>query len=108
MSKPASPFAAIADPTRRAILDILLDEGGQRAGDLARRFPQVSRPAVSKHLRALREARLVRVQKDGRERYYWLEARHLAQVAEWVGRYEEYWRGRLAALKDAAERGDAE
>lgn len=108
MSKAASPFAAIADPTRRAILDILLEEGGQRAGDLARRFPDVSRPAVSKHLRALRAARLVRVEKDGRERYYWLEARHLAHVAEWVSRYEVYWRDRLAALKDAAERGQPE
>lgn len=103
---PESPFEAIADPTRRALLDILRAEGPQRAGDLARRFPQVSRPAVSKHLRLLREARLVRVEKDGRERYYWLEARHLEQVARWLDQYEEFWRGRLDALKAAAERSN--
>ncbi|TAK12073.1 MAG: ArsR family transcriptional regulator [Anaerolineae bacterium] len=99
-------FDAIADPTRRALLDILRAEGPQRAGDLAQRFPQVSRPAVSKHLRLLRQARLVRVEKDGRARYYRLEARHLEQVAQWVAQYEVYWQERLAALKEAAERND--
>lgn len=101
-------FEAIAEPTRRALLDILLVEGPQPAGELARRFPQVSRPAVSKHLRLLRAARLVRVEKQGRQRYYWLEGRDLEQIATWLVRYEQYWRGRLAALKTAAEAAAAD
>ncbi len=101
-----SAFDAIADPTRRALLDILQAEGPQPAGELARRFPHISRPAVSKHLRLLRAARLVQVEKAGRERMYRLTAADLRQVADWVARYDGYWTDRLAALKAAAERKD--
>ncbi len=100
---PTSAFDAIADPTRRALLDILRAEGPQPAGALAQRFPQMSRPAVSKHLRLLRAARLVQVEKAGRERMYRLTAADLRQVADWVARYDGYWTERLAALKAAAE-----
>ena len=75
-------FRAIADPTRRAILD-RLRAGPTAVNVLAADFDQ-SRPAVSKHLRVLREARLVTEQRDGRERRYRLEPAALQQVAAWV------------------------
>jgi DNA-binding transcriptional ArsR family regulator len=98
-----SPYQAIADPTRRAILDVLKAEGPQKAGDLAERFPRISRPAVSKHLRVLRGARLVAQRKDGREVWYRLEADPLGQVYQWLDQYEDFWRDRLARLKQAVE-----
>ncbi|MCH7896832.1 MAG: helix-turn-helix transcriptional regulator, partial [candidate division NC10 bacterium] len=60
MSKPQDPFAALADPTRRSILELLRERASLTAGEIAARFPQISRAAVSKHLRVLRRARLVK------------------------------------------------
>ncbi|MEX1071944.1 MAG: metalloregulator ArsR/SmtB family transcription factor [Anaerolineales bacterium] len=93
---------AIADDTRRQILDALR-AGPQRAGDLAERFPRMSRPAVSKHLRVLRGSRLVRPQRRGRELWYQLNPLPLSQVNAWVQQYEEFWSDRLQNLKRAAE-----
>jgi len=67
---PQAAFSAIADPTRRAVLD-LLRRGSLPAGQIARAF-SVSRPAVSKHLRLLRRARLVQERREGRNRFYQL------------------------------------
>jgi len=67
---PEATFGALADPTRRAVLD-LLRRGRQPAGQIANQFP-VSRPAISKHLRLLRRAHLVEEQREGRHRYYQL------------------------------------
>jgi DNA-binding transcriptional ArsR family regulator len=100
---PDSPYQAIADPTRRQILDVLKNYGPQKAGDLAERFPRISRPAVSKHLRVLRSARLVAQRKAGREVWYRLEADPLGQVHQWLDQYEDFWRDRLARLKQAVE-----
>lgn len=99
----ASPYQAIADPTRRAILDMLKEDGPQKAGDLAQRFPRISRPAVSKHLRVLREAHLVDQRKQGREMWYQLDPDPLAQVYRWLDQYEDFWQDRLAQLKRAVE-----
>jgi len=98
-----SPYQAIADPARRAILDLLKASGPQRAGDLAERFPEISRPAVSKHLRVLRGSRLVGQHKRGREIWYQLNPEPLSQVSAWVQDYSEFWQDRLQALKEAAE-----
>ena len=98
-----SPFQAIADPTRRQILD-LLRRGPQRAGDLANRFPRISRPAVSRHLRVLRGSRLVQQERRGRELWYQLSAQPLAQVESWVREYEVFWQGRLENLKRSVEK----
>jgi DNA-binding transcriptional ArsR family regulator len=98
------PFAAVADPTRRAILDRL--RGGEAAaGELAAGFA-MSRPAVSKHLRVLREARLVRERRgsDGRQRVYALTPAPLREVAEWAATYEAFWPQHLARLKRHLER----
>jgi DNA-binding transcriptional ArsR family regulator len=89
-------FQAIADPTRRALLD-LLREGERPVKSLVERFP-ISQPAISQHLRVLRQARLVSERRAGRQRFYRLEGEALAQVADWLAHYEEFWKARLAAL----------
>jgi DNA-binding transcriptional ArsR family regulator len=96
-------FAAIADPTRREILD-LLRKDPMRAGDIAGRFPDISRPAVSKHLRVLRAARLCRVRRSGRERRYELDPKALGSVDKWVGTYRSLWTMKLGDLKAFVER----
>jgi DNA-binding transcriptional ArsR family regulator len=98
-----SPFHAIADPTRREILDALM-QGPQRAGDLAARFRRMSRPAVSKHLRVLRRSRLVKPERRGRELWYQLTPLPLSDIEAWVGRYAQFWQDKLAAFKRAAEK----
>lgn len=99
----SSPFHAIADPTRRQILDVLM-QGPQRAGDLAVRFPRISRPAVSKHLRVLRGSRLVRQEQRGREIWYQLSPLPLSQVDAWVVRYSQFWDDKLENLKRSVEK----
>ncbi|MEX2160606.1 MAG: metalloregulator ArsR/SmtB family transcription factor [Anaerolineales bacterium] len=100
---PASPFHAIADPTRRRILDLLRLAGPLRAGDLAASFPAISRPGVSKHLRVLRGARLLRQERRGRELWYQLDPQPLSQVEQWLIEYEKFWQERLEALKKVVE-----
>ena len=91
--------AAIADPIRRRVLELVRDRE-LPAGELAAEF-DVSRPAVSKHLRVLREAGLVRERRDGRLRLYRADPAPLAELREWL---DGYWAGRLSALKEVAER----
>jgi DNA-binding transcriptional ArsR family regulator len=90
--------AAIADPIRRAILTLLRD-GPLPAGAIARRFP-VSRPAVSRHLRVLRDCGLVADAADGRRRVYRATPAPLGEVAAWIAGFdqEDAWRTRLDAL----------
>ncbi len=90
--------AAIADPIRRRVLELVRDEE-LPAGEIAAQFP-VSRPAVSRHLRVLREARLVRERRVGRERRYRADPEPLAELRAWL---DDYWAGRLEALKRVAE-----
>jgi DNA-binding transcriptional ArsR family regulator len=94
-------FHALADPTRRAVLD-LLRQGAQPAGQIAGAFP-VSRPAISKHLRQLRRARLVVEHRRGRHRYYQLNAEPLKAVDSWLERYRNFWQANLANLKAFVE-----
>ena len=90
-------FRAIADPTRRAILD-RLRAGPANAGALAADF-RSSRPAVSRHLRVLREARLIRDQRVGRERVYTVDPLPLQSVAGWLEGYRAFWQSSLGQLK---------
>lgn len=102
----ASVFGAVADPTRRAILDLLRD-GPLCAGDLATRFP-VSRPAVSRHLRVLRGAGLVRESRQAQLRVYALNPAPLREVDGWLAGYRVFWGARLHDLKrfvEGQERG---
>jgi DNA-binding transcriptional ArsR family regulator len=96
-------YHAIADPTRRAILDRLRG-GGVPVADLASGF-DMTRPAVSKHLRVLREARLVREERDGRQRVYRLTAGPLRDLSQWVESYRSFWPANLMSLKRHLEGG---
>ncbi len=96
-------LAALADPVRRELV-ALLARGEVAAGDLADRFP-VSRPAISRHLRVLREAGLVRVRADGRRRLYALDPRPLRELDDWLEPYRELWAQRLDALDTEIARG---
>ena len=87
---------ALADPTRRRIVE-LLDEGERSAGEIAAHF-ETSRPGVSRHLRVLREHRLVRARGEGQRRLYSLDPAPLAELDEWLERYRGFWTNRLDAL----------
>lgn len=90
-------FEAIAEPNRRRILD-LLRAGERPAGEVVEALA-ISQPGVSKHLRLLREAGLVRVRADGQRRLYSVEPRQLAAIEEWLRPHLEFWRGRLDDLE---------
>jgi DNA-binding transcriptional ArsR family regulator len=94
-------FHALADPTRRAVLD-LLRRGSQPAGQIAQSFP-VSRPAISKHLRLLRRAHLVREHREGRNRVYELNPEPLRAVDSWIEQYRTFWSVSLTNLKNFVE-----
>lgn len=96
-------LAALADDTRRAILALLTD-GERTAGEIATHFP-VTRPAVSRHLRVLRESGLVRVRADGRRRLYALDPTPLADLDAWLATYRPFWSNRLDALDTEVRRG---
>jgi DNA-binding transcriptional ArsR family regulator len=94
---------ALADPTRRRIVE-LLAEGERDAGELASHF-DVSRPAVSRHLRVLRETGLVSSRGEAQRRVYSLEPGPLAEVDAWLARYRGFWANRLDALETEIKRG---
>ena len=90
-------YAALAEPHRRQILD-LLRAGERSVGDLVTRL-QLSQPGVSKHLKVLREAGLVAARADGKRRLYALRAEPLAEVDAWLEPYRAFWTERLDALE---------
>ncbi|WP_250125869.1 metalloregulator ArsR/SmtB family transcription factor [Chroococcidiopsis sp. CCMEE 29] len=105
MSRPAASadiFQAIADPTRRALLDRLRD-GEQPVKQLAEPF-EMSLPAISQHLQVLCEAGLVTQRRAGRQRLYQLNPEPLKQVSEWVSHYEQFWQEKLDALAEYLEK----
>ena len=93
----ADVFRAIADPTRRAILDRL--RGGPTAVNALAEDFQQKRPAISKHLRVLRDAKLVSEHKAGRERLYQIEPAPLQRVSAWIEGYRGMWMTNLTQLK---------
>ena len=90
-------FAVLAEPSRRTILDVLRD-GERPVGDLVRHL-HLSQPAVSKHLRVLREAGLVEVRTDAQRRLYRLRPEPLAEIDEWLEPYRRLWTRSLDALE---------
>ena len=98
-------FAALADPTRRRILAHLA-RGDRRVTDLARPHA-MSLPAVSKHLRVLEKARLLRRRRYGRVHEIRLDAKPLKQAAEWVEEYRKFWEASLDRLADYLEKTSA-
>ena len=101
VTRSADPFCVLADPTRRAVLDLLSD-GGRAAGQIAQSFP-VSRPAISKHLRLLLRANLVLERRRGRHRVYELNPQPLKTVDQWLARYRVFWQEKLGDLKTFVE-----
>jgi DNA-binding transcriptional ArsR family regulator len=91
-------FTAIAHPVRRRLLDLLVG-GEQPVNRLAMPF-DMSRPAISQHLRVLLDVGLVSERRSGRERRYRLHPDGLGQVREWLATYDRFWRERLVALGD--------
>ena len=92
-----SAYAALAEPHRRQILDLL--RGGERpAGDLVQSL-QLSQPGVSKHLKVLREVGLVAVRAQGKQRLYALRPEPLAEIDQWLEPYRAFWSQRLDALE---------
>jgi DNA-binding transcriptional ArsR family regulator len=103
-SPPDAVFEALADPTRRAVLELLRVTPVMTAGDLAAAFPTISRPAVSRHLRILREAGLVVAVQEGREWRYSLDPAPLAEVTQqWFAKFAPLWEEALANLKRHVE-----
>ena len=99
-----STFTAIADPVRRDIL-ALLRHGEQPAGALVERL-DLPQPNVSKHLKALRAAGLVRIRIEGPRRFYSLDPTPLAELDEWLTPYRAFWSAKLDALGDHLSRSD--
>jgi DNA-binding transcriptional ArsR family regulator len=95
-------FEALADPTRRRLLE-LLAAGERSAGSLAAEF-EISRPGVSRHLRVLREAGLVRTRGEGQRRLYSVDLAPLAEVDAWLDRWRGFWGQRLDALETELSR----
>jgi DNA-binding transcriptional ArsR family regulator len=95
-------FNAVADPTRRQILERLRADGPLSIKELAAPLP-ISRQAVTKHLDILRAAGLIRMERVGRERLHFLVANPLREVADWLEPYAEEWDRRLQRLKQHLE-----
>jgi len=93
-----SVFSVIADPTRRAVLD-LLARRPRNAGAIAAEFPRLTQPAVSRHLKVLRRAKLVDVTVRAQQRIYTIRPEGLAELYEWVAKYQAMWPDTLDALE---------
>jgi len=91
-------FVAVAEPTRRTILEVLA-EGERPAGELVAMFPALTQPAVSRHLRVLLEVGLVEVRPEAQRRIYALRPERLAELDAWLDRYRRFWATRLDALE---------
>ena len=91
-------FAALSDPTRRAIVELLAREGPLPAARIVEQFP-VSPPAISQHLKILREADLVRVEKRAQQRIYQLNPAAVQEVGQWAARLARQWDQRFDRLE---------
>lgn len=109
MSRPFSNwdvYKAIADPNRRIVLDLLM-RGDHTVSALQMRI-QLTQPALSQHLKVLREVGLVRQRRNGRERIYSLNPKPLREMSDWVQHYEAFWEKKLTALGEHLDRRAAQ
>lgn len=97
-------FAVLSNPVRRRILELLLKRPFT-VNDLVEEF-SLHRPSVSEHLQMLRNAKLVRDERHGRERFYHIEPARLLEVNEWLKPFEQYWRARMNALEETLNEED--
>jgi|Tabmets5t2r1_1033131.scaffolds.fasta_scaffold02229_4 DNA-binding transcriptional ArsR family regulator len=91
-------FSAVADPRRRAMLDLLVKHE-RSAGELVSAFPDISQPAVSKHLRILKDAGLVDMRVHAQQRIYTLQPKGLAELDAWIAKYKVFWSEKLDSLE---------
>jgi DNA-binding transcriptional ArsR family regulator len=91
-------FSAVADPRRRAMLDLLVKRE-RSVGELVSAFPDISQPAVSKHLRILKDAGLVDMRVQAQQRIYTLQPKGLAELDTWIAKYKVFWSDRLDSLE---------
>jgi DNA-binding transcriptional ArsR family regulator len=98
-------LAALSDPTRQRIVEMLAT-GALSSGEIAGRF-EMSAPAISQHLKTLKEARLVTVRADKQKRIYTLDPHGVAELGAWVDRIRAFWNPRLDALEAALKKGNA-
>jgi DNA-binding transcriptional ArsR family regulator len=99
MTEAMNGLAALADPTRQQIVT-MLSKGALSSGEIAKRFDMTA-PAVSQHLRTLREAKLVRVRAEAQKRIYELDREGVMEVAEWVDGLRRFWSDRFDTLEEA-------
>jgi DNA-binding transcriptional ArsR family regulator len=92
----------LADPTRQRIVEMLAT-GSMSSGDIARRF-DVSAPAISQHLRTLRDAKLVRVRAEAQKRFYELDPEGVGELADWIARIRGFWSEKLDALEEELQK----
>jgi DNA-binding transcriptional ArsR family regulator len=92
------PLNVLADPTRQPIVELLATRS-MSSGDIARRF-DVSAPAISQHLRTLRDAKLVRVRAQAQKRFYELDPEGVGELANWIARIRSFWSEKLDALEE--------
>ena len=108
MGEERDPYFAFSDPTRRAILELLRDADPTPAGEIAAQFPGISREAVSRHLRILREAGVITATRHGREQLYQLNRERLhALHTAFFARFAPAFEASLASLKDQVEGAEA-
>ena len=98
-----SVFAAVADPTRRAMLDLIAKKP-LSAGEIVSEFSNITQPGVSRHLRVLREAELVSVTVNAQQRIYALRPEGLRELHDWISKYQRFWVDRLDALERHLDR----
>ncbi len=91
-------FSVVADPTRRAMLDLLVKHE-RSAGELVSAFPDISQPAVSKHLRILKDAGLVDMRVQAQQRIYTLRPKGLTELDAWIEKYKVFWPDKLDSLE---------
>jgi DNA-binding transcriptional ArsR family regulator len=103
LSQTITVFAAVADPTRRAMLDLLKDKP-RSAGEIVLEFSEITQPGVSRHLRILREADLVTVTAEAQKRIYSLNPDGLRELHAWISKYQRFWNNKLDALEDHLDR----
>ena len=96
-------FSALAEPTRRSILELLANSGQLSATAIAREF-RVSPPAISQHLKILREARLVSMEKHAQQRLYAINPEAMGELEEWARKMAAQWDKRFAALEKLAQK----
>lgn len=102
---PEQAFAALADPTRRQIVEFLAESGPARISEVAGRFP-ATRQTITRHLDILSQAGITRTERRGRERLTELRCDAFAPVQRWLARYGRFWGDALQDLKQAVEQGE--